>query len=51
MPREFRPYEPDQGFLLRPSLRDWLPEGHLTSFISDAIDAMDLSAFEARIED
>ncbi len=51
MPREFRPYEPDQGFLLPPSLRDWLPEGHLAFFISDAIDAMDLSAFEARIED
>ncbi len=48
MPREFRPYEPDQGLLLPPSLRDWLPEGHLAFFISDAIDAMDLSAFEAR---
>ena len=51
MPREFRPYEPDQGLLLPPSLRDWLPEGHLAFFISDAIDAMDLSAFEARYGD
>ncbi len=51
MPREFRPYEPDQGLLLPPSLRDWLPEGHLAFFISDAIDAMDLSAFEARYRD
>ena len=48
MPREFRPYEPDQGLLLPPSLRDWLPEDHLAFFISDAIDAMDLSAFDAR---
>ena len=48
MPREFRSYEPDQGLLLPPSLRDWLPEGHLAFFISDAIDAMELSAFEAR---
>ena len=48
MPREFRPYEPDQGLLLPPSLRDWLPEDHLAFFVSDAIDAMDLSAFEAR---
>ena len=45
MPREVRLYEPDQGLLLPPSLRDWLPEGHLAFFISDAIDAMDLSAF------
>src|SRR3990172_1153396 len=48
MGREFRCYEPDQGLLLPPSLRDWLPEGHLAFFVSDAIDAMDLSAFEAR---
>ena len=34
-----------------PSLRDWLPEGHLACFISDAIDSMDLSAFEARYGD
>lgn len=48
MPREFRRYEPDQGLLLPPSLRDWLPEGHLAFFVSDAIDALDLGAFEAR---
>ena len=51
MPREFRPYEPDQGLLLPPSLCDWLPEDHLAFFISDAIDAMDLSAFDARYGD
>jgi len=48
MPREYRPYEPDQGLLLPPSLRDWLAEDHLAFFISDTIDAMDLSAFDAR---
>ncbi len=31
-----------------PSLRDWLAEDHLSYFISDAVDAMDLSAFEQR---
>jgi transposase len=51
MGREFRPYSPEQALLLPPSLRDWLPEGHLACFISDAIDAMDLSAFEARYGD
>ena len=48
MPREYRRYEPDQELLLPPSLRDWLAEDHLAFFISDTIDAMDLSAFDAR---
>ena len=51
MAREYRRYEPDQALLLPPSLRDWLSEDHLAFFISDAIDAMDLSAFEARYGD
>ncbi len=51
MPREFRRYEPDQSLLLPPSLRDWLPEDHLAFFISDSIDALDLSAFYARYGD
>lgn len=48
MPREFRPYDPDQALLLPPSLRDWLPEGHLAFFVSDTVDALELGAFEAR---
>ena len=31
-----------------PSLSDWLAEDHLSYFISDAVDAMDLSGFEQR---
>jgi transposase len=45
MPTTFRPYSPDQALLLPPSVRDWLPEGHLSHFISDTIDALDLSGF------
>jgi transposase len=41
----FRPYNPKQGYLLPPSLDDWLPESHLARFISDAVDSMDLSGF------
>ena len=48
MPREYRRYEPDQTLLFPPSLRDWLPEEHLAFFLSDTIDALDLSAFDAR---
>ena len=51
MPREYRRYEPDQTLLLPPSLRDWLPQDHLIFFLSDAIDGMDLNAFEARYGD
>ena len=44
MSKTFRPYELNQRLLLPPDLRDWLPEGHLALFVSDVIDALDLSA-------
>jgi transposase len=50
MPTRFRDYQPDQILLLPPSLRDWLPEGHLAYFIADTIDQMDLSCFYGRYE-
>ncbi len=48
MGTQYRPYEPEQAFLLPPSLRDWLPQDHLAYFISDTIDQLDLSAFHQR---
>ena len=44
----YRPYEPQQQMLLPASLQDWLPKGHLASFISVTVDALDLKAFCAR---
>jgi transposase len=44
MSKTFRPYELNQRLLLPPDLRAWLPEGHLALFVSDVIDALDLSA-------
>lgn len=44
MAREFLPYDLDQQYLLPPSLRDWVPEGHLVWFVSDLVDSLDLSA-------
>jgi len=38
MAKTYRPYCPDQMFLLPPSLRDWLPENHLVYFVSDVVD-------------
>jgi transposase len=37
-------------FLLPPSPRDWLPEDHLAYFISDTVEALDLSVFYRRYE-
>ena len=50
MPTHFRPYAPEQDLLLPPSLREWLPQGHLAYFISDVIEELDLSAFYAPYE-
>jgi transposase len=46
----YLPYEPQQQALLPQALQDWLPEGHLAYFVSDAIDSLDLQAFYARYE-
>ncbi len=50
MAKTYRPYLPEQDLLLPPSLRDWLPEGHLAYFVSDLIDELDLSAIESYYE-
>jgi transposase len=44
MAKTYRPYVPEQDFLLPPSLREWLPEDHLAYFVSDLVDQLDLSA-------
>src|SRR3972149_2884103 len=41
------PYNREQGYLMPPSLRDWLAEGHLAWFILDAVEQMDLAAYYA----
>jgi len=48
MPTSYLPYLPDQDFLLPPSLKEWLPEGHLAYFVGDTVDSLDLGAFHAR---
>ena len=50
MAKKYRPYCPDQMFLLPPSLLDWLPENHLVYFVSDVVDQLDLSAIESIYE-
>ena len=50
MSTSFRPYAPHEPFLLPPDPREWLPEDHLAYFVSDTVDALDLSAFYAPYE-
>jgi len=50
MSKTFRSYTLNQRLLLPPDLREWLPEGHLALFVSDVVDALDLSAIFAVYE-
>lgn len=38
-------WDREQGYLMPPSVREWLSEGHLAWFIVDAVEEMDLSGF------
>lgn len=45
--KTFRAYIPEQIYLLPPNLSEWLPEGHLASFVSDVVDQLDLQEIYA----
>jgi transposase len=47
MAQNFLACDREQDLLLPPSLREWLPEGHLAWFVIDAAAEMDLSTFYA----
>lgn len=50
MSKTYRPWNPDQDWLLPPSPRDWLPEGDLVYFILDVVKTLDLSAISFKYE-
>jgi transposase len=50
MAKTFRTYLPEQNLLLPASLREWLPDDHLSYFVSDVVDQLDLSAIESMYE-
>ena len=45
MPQNFIRGDVDQGFLLPPDMREWLPEGDLAWTVKDVVESLDLSAF------
>jgi transposase len=47
MPQNFLGCDRDQELLLPPSLKEWLPEGHLAWFVVEAVGELDLDAFYA----
>ncbi len=47
MGQNFLSCDREQELLLAPSLRDWLPDGHLAWFVLDAVAAIDLAIFYA----
>jgi transposase len=51
MAQNFIACDREQELLLPPSLREWLPEGHLAWFVLDAVAEMDLAAFYASYRD
>jgi hypothetical protein len=40
----FRPVDRDTGFLMPPSVDEWLPERHLARFVVEVIAGLDLRA-------
>ncbi|MFA5863517.1 MAG: IS1182 family transposase [Phycisphaerae bacterium] len=48
MAYNFLPCDRNQAYLLPPSLRDWLPDGHLAWFVLDAVEQLDLQPLYAR---
>jgi transposase len=51
MAQNFLACDRDQELLLPPSLREWLPEGHLAWFVIDAVAALDLKPFYGAYRD
>jgi transposase len=46
--KNFRPVDRDTGFLMPPSVDDWLPERHLARFVVEVIAGLDLRAMTGR---
>lgn len=50
MSKTYRPWNPNQQWLLPPSVHDWLPENDLVYFIMDTVNELDISAITTKYE-
>lgn len=48
--KSYRPYSPEQSFLLPPSPREWLTESHLVYFVLDLVADLDLGVIEHALQ-
>lgn len=48
--KQYRPWTPDQSYLLPPSPSDWLPRDHLAYFVIDLVRELDLSQIESVLQ-
>jgi len=48
--KTYRPYVPDQSYLLPPSPSEWLPKDHLAYFVLDLVADLDLGEIERRLQ-
>src|SRR5260370_15083854 len=51
MGKTSRAYLLEQDLWFPPSLRDWVPEDHLSYFVTDVVEQRDLSAIESVYEE
>ena len=45
MAQNFLACDREQDFLMAPSVREWLPSGHLAWYLLDVVERLDLGAF------
>lgn len=50
MSKTYRPYKPDQMYLMPPSLQEWLPDEHMVFFLRDVLETVDLSPISSVYE-
>lgn len=48
--KQFRDWNPDQSFLLPPSLQEWLPEDHPVYMMLDILEEIDVSAIDEKYQ-
>jgi len=50
MSKTYRSWNPNQQWLLPPSVQDWLPENDLVYFVLDTVNELDISAITEKYE-
>jgi transposase len=50
MSKTYRPWDPDQSWLLPPSPRDWLPDDDLVFFVLDVVKDLNISGIQRKYE-